>query len=171
MARRSPFLVFAWKSDKLTPALSNLPRGANRVISDVVKQTSKRAYDKIRYRTPVDRGVKGGAFSKWRKRIKRGGLEGVIENDAPYINVLEFGGYPVRKARSGTRGGFRRGKALLGGLPPGPRTQRAPGGEPRMRSNVSRQAPRGMVRITLQEIEPQFLFDLEHALDRYFAGL
>ncbi len=154
-------LDFEWTNLDLSDALEELPETARKAIAETIDDTTERAIKIVKFKTPVD---SGRAISGWEKSTEDGGLKGVFSNDTPYINVLEFGGYPVRSAASG-QGGFRRGNAVLGGLPPGPRTQRAPGGDPEMRDNVSKQAPRGMVRATLQEIEPQFVFDLNEALD------
>jgi len=92
----------------------------------------------------------------------------VIENTAAYANVAEYGGWPVRAAATAKPPGFIRGAAMLGGRTPGPRTQRAPGGKPRMTSNVSRQAPKGMVRATFIELEKPYVADLEEALETFW---
>jgi hypothetical protein len=160
------FFDFSWTTDTLTDALKALPANARKAVRDTIKETTKRAVKIAKFRTPVDTGR---AIEAWETKFEDGGLTGVVTNDAPYINVLEFGGYPVRKATAGAEG-FRRGNAILGGRPPGPRTQRAPGGDPEMRSNVSRQAPHGMVRSTLIAIAPQFEFDLNEALDKALGG-
>ena len=39
-----------------------------------------------------------------------------------------------------------------------------------MRSNVSKQAPRGMARRTMAEAEPVFMFDVAEAIDLAMAG-
>ena len=101
--------------------------------------------------------------------MTQAGEKAVIENAVPYITVLEYGSYPVipvKHKRTGG-GGIRRGNAWIGGnYPPGPRTVRAGGSGPKMaEGNVSRQAPIGMVRITLQELEPEFVFNLEEAIE------
>ena len=129
-------------------ALLNMGKGARKEVIDVVRETTNRVFRIIKNRTPVDQG---NARRAWKKVTRwdsssaaaTSTIEGVITNNVAYINVLEFGGYP--------------------GL--GPRTQPAPAGEPDMRSTVSRQAPQGMVRVTLKEIEPRFLADVERALD------
>lgn len=170
MARREDLLSFSWGDRNLVEALKNLPKEANAAVSRVVTQTTDRAFRIAKNKTPVDSGE---ARSAWRRVIH--GTEGKIVNNAPHINVLEFGGYPVTPARTATRrGGFRRGRAILGGAPPPrggrsgrgtARTQRAPGGDPSMRHNVSKQAPRGMVRSTLEELQPRFLADLDDAIN------
>ena len=160
--KRGAMLSFEWTDESLVRALDNLPKETQEAVSKVVEDTTGRAFRIIKNRTPIDRGK---AHRGWRQKVS--GSTGKITNDVDYINVLEFGGYPVRRASAGASPGtLRRGRAVLGGLPPGPRTQRAPGGEPPMRSNVSKQAPRGMVRSTLQEIEAPFLFDLAENIDR-----
>ncbi len=40
-----------------------------------------------------------------------------------------------------------------------------------MKNNVSKQAPTGMIRITLIEIEGRFLRDLDDAIDRGLAAV
>jgi hypothetical protein len=156
-------LEFEWVDTSLLEAIKELPRSSRRVIKKVVKATTKRAVKIAKFKTPVDSGE---AIISWDESSERGGAVGVFRNTAAHANVLEYGGYPVRKATSGAQAGFRRGGAVLGGLPPGPRTQRAPGGDPEMRDNVSKQAPKGMVRVTLIEIEPQFVFDLNEEIER-----
>lgn len=159
-------LRLEFKHDTLTPALQRLPRAIQRAVQEAVQDATERAVQIAKFKTPVDSGQ---AIGGWRtEQTGRGAkAKGAFINDVPYINVLEFGGYPVRPARYKVTGSpFFRGAAALGGLPPGPRTQRAPGGKPRMRSNVSKQAPRGMVRSTLQEVEPEFLLDLEARVQR-----
>jgi hypothetical protein len=87
--------------------------------------------------TPVD---EGDAQASWRLE-QRGRFAVAIRSEGiPYINILEFGGYPTAR--------FRTGKEY----PPGPRTQAAPAGEPLTRNNVSRQAPHGMLRLALLRI-------------------
>lgn len=157
-------LEFEFVDEGLIEALEGLPTNAQRAVVETVRSTTQRGQQIVKFRTPVDSGK---ALNGWQVRYEDGGSRGVFFNDVAYINVLEFGGYPVRAATAGASPGtLRRGKAILGGLPPGPRTQRAPGGTPKMRSNVSKQAPRGMVRSTLEELEPQFIFDLNENLDR-----
>ena len=156
-------LAFEWGNDTLNAAIAALPKEAAAAVGQVVKDTTNRATRIAKNKTPVDRGDLRRA---WRSDVK--GLEGRFVNTAPQANVAEFGGWPVTalgkkgKLRPGAR---IRGRAQLGGHKPGRRTQRAPGGEPQMFSNVSRQAPQGMVRITLKEIQPAFMFDLDDALD------
>lgn len=156
-------LVFEWGNDTLTAALEALPKEAEAAVVEVVKDTTARATRIVKNKTPVDRGrLRQG----WRAEVK--GLTGRFVNTVAQANVAEFGGWPVTalsrspKLRPGAR---IRGRAQLGGHKPGPRTTRAPGGTPSMFSNVSRQAPQGMVRITLKEIQPVFFFDLDEALE------
>ncbi|HEU01433.1 hypothetical protein LCGC14_0273400 [marine sediment metagenome] len=157
-------LTFEFVDEGLAEALRDLPQNVAGAIEKTVRDTTARARNIAKFKTPVDSTK---AINGWRIRFEENGQRGVFFNEVPYINVLEFGGYPVRRASAGASPGtLRRGRAVLGGLPPGPRTQRAPGGEPPMRSNVSKQAPRGMVRFTLQEIEPAFLFDLSENIDQ-----
>lgn len=155
------------------PALRKLPREVQDAIDKVVEDTSKKLFDRIVTDTPRDRGQGGGAVSRWTRTVD--GDQALITNDAPHINVLEFGGYPVRATKGRALavgvGGFQRGNAVLGGLSPGPRTQIAPGGSPTMVSNVSRQAPQGMVRQNLARITEPFVFDLEEAIDRAFEDI
>lgn len=144
-------LEFSWNLDSLGKALGAFEAEARAAVREVVSRTLDRAYSMVRARTPVDTGrLRAG----WRRVLSgpRGGgaSAGTIANSVPYVRVLEFGGYPV---------------LAPGEFPPGPRTRRAPGGEPAMRSNVSKQAPRGMLRTVLQDLEPQFLFDVERALE------
>lgn len=154
---------FKWTDTSLEKALEELPQRAATAVKKTIRETTQRAVKIAKFKTPVDSGA---AIRGWKVSFEDGGLRGVFRNDVPYINVLEFGGYPVRKATAGASPGtLRRGGAILGGLPAGRRTQRAPGGAPPMRSNVTRQAPRGMVRVTLLEIEPQFVADLNESLD------
>lgn len=170
MAKRA-LLSFAWSDTSLVQALANVPRESEAAIAKVVADTTDRAFKIAKNRTPVDRGR---ARQGWKQHAR--GRHGSISNNVAYINVLEFGGYPVTPAKHATRkGGFRRGKALLGGAPPPAggrsgrgqaRTKRAPGGTPRMRDNVSKQAPGGMVRWTLEHIQPRFLSDLTDAINR-----
>lgn len=170
---------FFWKTDTLDDALRELPKTARDAVADVIKKTTEDARKKIRFRTPI--GKTSRAFNGWKTSIEKGGLRGVVYNDVPYINVLEYGSYPVRPKRTAqSPGALARGNALLGGdFPPGrtrggvTRTRKAPAGEPTMLrpGNVSKQAPQGMVRITLIEIEDRYIFDLNEALDRAFAEL
>lgn len=160
-------LEFEFIDEGLVEALENLPRNAQEAVIKTVRDTTRRARNIVVFKTPVDRGT---LINGWKVRLENGGERGVFFNDVPYANVAEFGGWPVRSlARAAGPGTLIRGNAVLGGLPPGPRTQRAPGGEPNMRSNVSKQAPQGMVRSTLIEIEPQFVFDLAENLDEALA--
>jgi len=173
VARKSKDLLsFSWSDTSLITAMENLPPEAEAAVARVVSDTTDRAYRKAINKTPVDRG---DARRGWKREAR--GRNGRIYNNVEYINVLELGGYPVTPASHASRtGGFRRGKAILGGAPPPDkrdaggrftgtaRTQKAPGGEPKMRNNVSKQAPKGMVRDTLREIQPRFMADLEWAI-------
>ena len=152
--------------DRFSQALANAPRNVQVAINAVIQETGEKVFQRIRFRTPRDRGTLAAG---WGRRSQEGSV--VIFNTVPYVNVLEYGGYPVIPAsRNRTlSGGLVRGRAVLGGgYPPRARTVRAPGGEPSMLagSNVSRQAPTGMVRVTLIEIQPEYIFNLEEALDR-----
>ncbi len=156
-------LGFEWGNDSLSRAIAALPKEAEAAVTQVVKDTTERATRIVKNKTPVDKGALRRAW-----RSDTSGVKGRFVNDAPQANVAEFGGWPVTALGKGgkLRPGARiRGRAQLGGHKPGRRTQRAPGGEPTMFSNVSRQAPQGMVRITLKEIQPAFMFDLDDALD------
>lgn len=159
------FVGFRFSDTSLITALGAVEQRAQEAISAVVRRHALRAVGLIRGRTPVD---SGRARRGWRiQTAGTGGTRGILTNDVPYITVLEFGGYPVTAlSRTRRSGGFRRGAARLGGAPPGPKTQRAPAGQPGMRSNVSSQATRGMVRQTLTRIEPRFLADLNRAVTR-----
>ena len=131
------------------------------------------AFQAAKFKTPADRGTAGGALSRWKVTSEDGGLTGVVTNDAPHINVLEFGSYPVIPLSKKPRlsGALTRGRAQLGGdYPPGRRTTKARSGIVPMLSpgNVSKQAPFGMIRRTLVEIQPQFIFDLGEAIDRAY---
>lgn len=163
-------LEFEFQDEGLVEAIANLPKAAQEAVIETVKATTRRGEEIVKFKTPVD---SGDAINGWQHRFENGGEVGILFNDVAYINVLEFGGYPVKPkwhARTNESSlGYLFGDALLGGYPPGPRTQRAPGGDPVMRSNVSKQAPSGMVRSTLEEIEKQFLFDLSENLDKALA--
>ena len=135
-------------TDTVTPALKTAPARLRQAINGVVQAIGERAFQRIKFATPRDTG---NAARGWRKTVTGNGQTVEIRNDVPYIRVLEFGGYPTNAP---------------GQFPPKARTQRAPAGAPTMRSNVSRQAPQGMVRKTLQAIEPEFQFELEEAIDR-----
>ena len=150
--------------------LKGAGKRVNDAIAKVVDRTARDVYMKIKLATPSRTGFARGS---WKRYKSSDGLTAVIENKADYINVLEFGGYPVTAlGRSGKlrSGALIRGKAQLGGSPPGPNTRKAQGGEPTMRSNVSKQAPRGMARRTMAEAEPVFMFDVAEAIDLAMAG-
>lgn len=154
-------------TDTMGPALQQAPQAIQRAVEAVVRQTADRVFQRIRLATPRDSGQ---AAAGWSQRTEGTGEQAkrTFVNTVPYINVLEFGGYPVTPARFVRRlPGIPRGNAVLdGAYPPGPRTQQALGGDPPMTSNVSRQAPQGMVRKNLAAARPEFLFNLEEAIDR-----
>lgn len=159
-------------SGNLGQILSRLPRTLQAGLTETVERQGDRIFRRVKNRTPVD---SGGARRRWKRKKSRSVRTGVIEldmtNDADHINVLEFGGYPVTPAnRTRRTGGFRRGAAILGGAPPGPRTRRAPGGQPQMTSNVSKQAPRGMLRSALQDSEAEFLTRIDARIQRILDG-
>lgn len=153
--------------DPVGPGLAKFPALVRAAISGVVKDTSAKAFRRIVAATPRDRGTAAG---NWREKSMPG--KTVLTNRTDYIWVLERGGYPVIPAskKRSRPGGVRRGRAVLDGdYPPGPRTMVPPGGGIEMLRNVSRQAPQGMVRKTLRDIEPEFVFNLEEAIDIAFA--
>lgn len=154
-----------WRSNTLVAAARNLPANLKPAVKAVVQATTQRVFNIVRFKTPVD---SGRALSAWVIEIQGDGQVGRVVNRAPHINVLEFGGYPVRalsRVRDASRG-FIRGAAVLGGgFPPGPRTMAVLGGQPPMTNNISRQAPYGMIRVTLGEVGDQFEFDLGEALE------
>lgn len=182
-------LQFRWDTDDLTKVLDEMPDRVTEAVKETTKDTTEQAVEMIKHRTPRDTGA---AIRSWTVSYGDGGLRGILASGVPYINVLEFGGYPVvstkkrkprkkkaskkkkknltkkRKRRKNVRTGpgFRRGNAILGGCKSGTHTQRAPGGLPEMRSNVSnrRGTQRGMVRSTLLDIEDQFVSDLDWAV-------
>ena len=152
---------------ELVAKFAELIPGSEAAVKQLVAETTERTLKKIRYRTPIDTAR---AFRGWKIKFTRGGLEGTISSSIPYIAVLEFGGYPVRPLKWDPNGpGFVRGAGRLGGKMPGRRTTRAPGGDPKMTSNVSRQAPKGMVRITFLDTEKQLERDLKELVDRLLA--
>lgn len=152
------------------PALRKLPREVQEAIEGVVEDTSETLFTRIVTDTPRD---SGNAAERWTRTVQ--GDQAVLTNDAEQINVLEFGGYPVipssRSRPNATGPGITRGNAVLGGYPPGPRTQIGEGGSPIMTSNVSRQAPSGMVRQNLERIQEPFVFNLEEAIDQAFSDI
>lgn len=158
----------------ISPAMKKLPKEVQDAVKKVVAETAKTVFDRIKRDTPRDRGT---AAKNWKRKTKtnKSGTTSTISNNTPYINVLEYGGYPVvpasRAGGASTSGGIVRGNAVLGVGPPGPRTQRATGGSPTMRSNVSSQAPAGMVRQNLERIAQRFEFDLEEAIDKAFEDI
>lgn len=194
--------------DDLSPTLLKAPDLLKAAIQAVVDDTSKKLFRRIRLATPRDRGTAAAGWNE--ETTGTGATAGKrLVNTVAYINVLEFGGYPVvalkkkkakkkkakkkatrksakdlapgkgkkKKAKQGgsktakpkhtPSGAIIRGAARLGGgYPPGVRTQKDGGGDPSMLSNVSRQAPKGMVRKNLEAIRPEFFFELEEAIDR-----
>lgn len=160
-------------SNPISPALKAMPQKVQQAVAKVVQDTSNLLFQRIVNDTPRDRGSAGGLSSRWIKTVV--GDQAVITNDAPHANTIEFGGYPVipnSKSRPNATGpGLVRGAATLGGYPPGPRTQIAPGGSPIMFSNVSRQAPKGMARQNLERIQDRFVFDLEEGIDQAFSDI
>ena len=185
-------------SNPITAALKALPKEVLAAIENVTKETSELLFTRIVDDTPRDRGSAGGAASKWTKSPPDASGTVTIENDAPHSRVLELGPYPVvatgkrkkrggkkkkKKKRAGRKGrekrakrertgpGELRGNARLGGFPPGPRTQVAPGGSPVMKSNVSRQAPKGMVRQNLERIQDRYVFALEESIEQAFSDI
>lgn len=164
---RQRLIQFKWARDTLTTTMKRLPASVRSAVNAVVDKTIDRVFAIVKFSTPVDTGA---ALQAW--EIERNGDgTGRVVNRTAYINVLEFGGYPVRRATGPMPpGSFRRGNAYLGGLPPGPRTMTAPSGEPPTTSNMSKQAPHGMVRKALGEVEDAFEFDLEEAVERAWQG-
>jgi len=208
-------LSFTFIDKGLGKALADLPENTQGAIRKTVKDITKRALAIVKFKTPTDSTT---AINGWRTRFENDGQRGIFFNEVPYINVLEFGGYPVvstkkrkktsaaakkRKAKKAKaaakriaketprqkgvrlrrakvkkkeRGeqaartrltrGLKRGNALLGGFPPWKRTQKSRGGHPSMLSNVSKKAPRGMVRATIFEIEPEFIKTLAENIDK-----
>lgn len=159
--------------DDVTKFLQGAPTALTQAIDNVVRDTTRTVFFRIDRATPRDRGT---AASGWTEVVEGQGVRArrTFVNQTPYINVLEFGGYPVvweRWQRNPVTSAIKRGQAWLGGgYPPGPRTQESLGDDPTMRNNVSRQAPRGMVRDQLAKAEPEFVFNLEEALDRVLAA-
>lgn len=199
-------------NDTVTPTLLAAPDAIRVGVQKVVDQTAAKLFKRVRLATPRDSGA---AARGWVEIVEGRGEKATVRlvNKVDYINVLEFGGYPVvslkkRSAKKKTKkkrprrksakeldrarkskgtpkrkqGGsqkashtpvgavVRGGARLGGGYPPGPRTQKDGGGDPPMLSNVSRQAPKGMVRKQLAAIRPEFLFDLEEAIDKILNG-
>ena len=122
----------------------------------VLRKVAIDLFSSVIFRTPVDNGFHRGAWEctqgtpgKGNPGVPdRGGSSTVnsaaavvqsgpmdseywLANSAPAINVLEYGGYP-------TRGG------------------QGPSNGPRTVGGYSRQAPRGMVRVAIQEFEGFF---------------
>lgn len=167
----NPLVSFVWETDTIETHMAKLPARFVEAVGRVVRDTTTRLFAIIKFSTPV---ATGRALAAWKLTItpNTDGAAGVVTNDTPYINVLEFGGYPVRASPPAdpTPGSFRRGSALLGGFPPGPRTQGGTGGDPVTASNVSKQAPHGMVRAAIGSVEDQFAADLERAIERVWNG-
>lgn len=157
----------------LTPGLKAAPAVIREAVDGVVLDTADKTFARIKRFTPRNTGKAAGDWY-WIEEGTGDDKRISYVNDVAYINVLEYGGYPViptSRKRSGS-GGIRRGKAYLGGdYPPGPNTQLEPGGDPVMRSNVSRKAPSGMVRKQLEAARPEFLSELDAAIERALEGL
>lgn len=160
-------------ADTIGPLLDGAGPKIQNAIQRVVDETAATALQRIINRTPRDSGKAALGWS-----IKQsGGGSATIENDVPYINVLEHGGYPVqskKRLKKKPPGSLSRGGAYLGGnYEPGPRTERAGSAEPKMLegSNISKGAPNGMVRLVLGEIDPEFEFNLEEAIDEALNDL
>ena len=180
MAKR--LLSFSIDVSDMKRALRTAPRAVRLGIKSAIKKTTMKAFRRTRSKTPTDRGIARGG---WRFRFTNRGLTGEIFNDVDHINVLEYGGFPVRAASRVKRrsaGSFKRGNAILGGHKPGPRTQRARdvrgleppaerAGKRSHNSNVSKQAPSGMIRITFRDIQPEFARELENEINKEFAKL
>lgn len=160
-----PMVKFEWRTNTLVAAATNLPKRFQEEARKVVEKNTQRVFEMVKFATPVD---SGRALAGWRIEIQSDGKAGRVVNRVPYINVLEFGGYPVRalsRVRDVSRG-FVRGNAILGGqFPPGPRTMAVLGGDPPMNNNISKQAPSGMIRKAIGEIADIFEFDLAEALE------
>ncbi len=152
MAKRTGF---EWVTASLIDALSNLDEDASEAVVEVVKETTERAFQAARHASPI--GDTDRLINSWRLTFEEGGLVGVITNNTPYANIAEYGGWPGARWRTGND------------YAPGPRTARAPGGEPEMFNNVSKQAPRGMVRVTIEGMRDQFGFDLEERIEQRWA--
>lgn len=166
----APLIRFEWRDNGLVALASGIPARLKDEARKVVAATTERMFQAAKHLTPVD---SGRAMSRWRIEMQPDGKSGRIVNDTDYINVLEFGGYPVRALSrvSDKSRGFVRGRALLGGqFQPGPRTAAFLGGSIPMANNVSRQATTGMVRTAVAQCADQFEFDLAEALDRALNG-
>lgn len=167
----NPLVSFTWEQDHIETHMAKLPARFVEAVARVVRSTTIRLFGIIKFSTPV---ATGRALAAWKLTYTtaREGASGEVSNDVPYINVLEFGGYPVRASPPAgpVPGSFRRGRALLGGFPPGPRTQASGGGDPPVSSNVSKQAPHGMVRAAVGSVEAQFAQDLEREIERVWTG-
>lgn len=127
-----------------------------RRVEKVFEKLGKEIFDNIRRRTPVwqsrdddweklrrERGdTPGNAKRGWKRRRRKGTLktQWTFFNMVPYIRVLEYGGFGDFKR-------FRIWGDYAGSETP--RTKPATGEG--QNSNVSKQAPMGMVRITLME--------------------
>lgn len=158
--------------------LRRVPGASDQAIRIAVARVGAIAFNRTRIRTP---SASGRARAGWQMRSIDGGKVVEIFNRVPYAGVLEFGGYPVRAARRARSGGIPAGRALLGGLPPGIKTMRPIGGDfdekakpggAAFNSNVTRQAPQGMMRVSLKEVdERDFAPALEDALQSALRGL
>lgn len=152
MAKRT---TFEWKTTSLIDAISHLGEDVRDAITDVVAETTNVAFQAARDASPI--GDTDKLIDGWRLTFEEGGLVGVITNATPYVNIAEEGGWPGARWRTGKD------------YAPGPRTAKAPGGEPMMFNNVSLQAPRGMMRVTFEAMRDQFGFDLEERIEQKWA--
>ena len=147
---------------------ANLKRAIESKMDRAIQVEARKILRKAKDATPVVSGVaKGG----WKLVRESSGEIVVFEilNNVKYITVLEYGSYPVRavsRARD-AKGAIRRGRAYVGGkFKPGKKTKKAPGGEPKMLKpgNVSRQAPRGMIRKALKSSQKRTEKKVESAI-------
>ncbi len=134
-------------------------RKLKKEAQEAVEKAAKGMLQEIVAATPSG---KGKARSGWRlvRQSSGSNISIAIKNSVKYINVLEYGGYPVRAiSRSkAQRGAIVRGKGYVGGnFDPGPRTQPSSSTDPLMLkpSNVSSEAPKGMVRNTIKNRKEQ----------------
>ena len=86
--------------------------------------------------------VSGHAKANWKIEVIRttGKLVIKVFNNVPYIRLLEFGGFGGPNSW-----GDYKGKNT-------PRTQPTGAADPKMTSNVSKQAPRGMLRLAVKRM-------------------
>jgi Bacteriophage HK97-gp10, putative tail-component len=104
------------------------------------KQSDKKSgWNKIR----AKRGdVSGHAKNSWEIEKRKTADKFIVRvfNNVPYIKLLEFGGFGGPNSW-----GNYKGKAT-------PRTQPTGAADPKMNSNVSKQAPRGMLRLAVKRM-------------------